>query len=376
MRARSALFLLLLLSSTALIHFTLGSGSVQFLLTETYVLKNTGESEILLSEMDRAVSLFQNNSWQTAKIVEVDPAIEDILNDSDGNLYAVLEGPESLEGYSNFTITVVYEITSTSYEGPELKMEDAEDLTQIDLDLFSEYLESSGTWLTEDPGIRERAEEIASNETTVLAIVEALIEWITSNITYSSMEVPRYPNETLKDRKGDCDDQSILLITMCRTLGIPAYLQVGCVLSDSIKPQNVTVWEDHVEIHIEGVGWHGWSVVYIPPWGWLPVDLTYTGATNPRGRIEQAGIYRDYLILQQNISKYDYVGDSRKSREWIINSSLYIYLDERMVQLSGGEPFPVPWMFVIPLLVGSSIIIVFLYMRRRGAYREGAFLFF
>lgn len=365
MRARSALFLLLLLSSTALIQCTLSSRSVRFRLTETYVLKNTGESEIPLTEMDRAISLFQNNSWQTVKIVEVDPAIEDLLNDSDGNHYAVLEGPESLEGNSNFTITVVYEITSMSYEGPELKMEDAEDLTQIHPDLFSEYLESSGTWLTEDPGIQERAEEIAGNDMNVLVIVEALIEWITSEIKYNSTEIPRYPNETLKDRGGDCDDQSILLITMCRILGIPAYLQVGCILRDNLKPQDATVWDGHVEIHLESVGWHGWSVIYIPPWGWLPVDLTYAGVTDPIGKIEQAGIYRDYLILQQNISKYDYVGESRRSREEIINSDLYIYLDERMVKLSGGEVPPSPWIIILPLLVGSSIIIVFLYMRRR-----------
>lgn len=319
--------------------------------------------------MDRAVSLFQNNSWQTVRILEANPPVKRLLNDSDGNLYAVLAAPESLEGKTNLTITVVYEIASTSYGTPELRRDAAQDFSQINSSLVSEYCVSSGTWLTGNSKIREKASELAGNSTKVLTMVEALVRWIRSNVNYSSAELPRYPNETLAGRSGDCDDQSILLITMCRILGIPAYLQIGCVLRKDIKADE-SVWGGHVRIHEDGVGWHGWSMVYVPPWGWLPVDLTYvTGMSGLIPEIEHAGVLEDYIVLQQDVSEYDYVGESRGSREEVINSSLYISLDESMVQLPGLTP-PVPWIVVIPVLLGSLVVFVFLYSRRVWVRRE------
>jgi transglutaminase-like putative cysteine protease len=369
LRYRAVFLLVLVFSSTLLSGYSLGLEQVRFRLTDTYVLENRGNESISLSDMDRAVSLFQNNSWQTVRILEANPSIERLLNDSDGNLYAVLAAPDSLEGRTNLTMTVVYEIASMSRSSPALNMNIAQNLSQIPKDLVSEYCAPGGTWLTGDPEIREKAEDLAGDNMNVLMIVENLIYWIGSNINYSIAELPRYPNETLAERSGDCDDQSILLITMCRILGIPAYLQVGCVLREDIKDDE-SVWSGHVMFHEDGVGWHGWSMVYIPPWGWLPVDLTYvTALTGLVPEIQHAGIYEDYIILEQNVSNYDYVGESRSSREEIINSDLYIYLDETMVQLPAPTP-PIPWIVIIPVLFGSLVILVLLYSRRVWARRQ------
>ncbi len=372
LRAKVLLLLLFLISPAVLSHRIHGTRYSRFLLIETYVFENRGEDPIPLSRMDRAVNLFQNNSWQTVRLVNTSHPIEEYFNDSDGNPYALLSIPERIEGGENITVTITYEILSREQGRPDLSMEEAGNLTQIDVDLFSEHLASGGTWLTEDPEIRELAEKIAGNETRVLAIVEALIQWIAENITYEPFEVPRYPNETLKEGRGDCDDQSILLITLCRTLGIPAYLQVGCILSTRIKPVNRTVWDGHVRIHMENVGWHGWSVIYIPPWGWLPVDLTYAGKS-VREKIEDAAVYRDYVILQQNISRYDYVGESRRSWRWIKNSTLYVTIDERAIILPEERTVSFPWQLLPPLLIGSTLILVLLYLRRRAYIDREAF---
>jgi transglutaminase-like putative cysteine protease len=372
LRYRAVLLLVLIFSSTLLSEYSLGLEQVRFRLTDTYVFENRGDESIALSEMDRAVSLFQNNSWQTVRILETNPSVERLLNDSDGNLYAVLAAPDSLGGRTNLTITVVYEIASVSRSSPDLNTNAAQDLSQIPSSLVSEYCAAGGTWLTGDSKIREKAEELAGGNTKVLTIVEALVGWLRSNVNYSSAELPRYPNETLAERNGDCDDQSILLITMCKILGIPAYLQIGCVLRKDIKDDE-SVWGGHVMFHEDGVGWHGWSMVYIPPWGWLPVDLTYVTAWSGLvPEIEHAGIYEDYIILEQDVSNYDYVGESRSSREEVINSTLYITLTETMVQLPGSAP-SIPWIVVVPVLFGSLVILVLLFGRMRA--RRESFYF-
>jgi len=369
LRHRAVLLLLLVFSTTLPIEPSLGLEGVRFRLTDTYVFENSGSDPFPLSEMDRAVSLFQNNSWQTVRILETNFPIARLTNDSDGNRYAILAAPESLAGRSNLTITVIYEITSMSNKGPELRRDSTQNLSKIPLGLVSEYCVPTGTWLVDDPRIQAKAGEIAGNETRVLVIVESLVRWIKDNIVYNTTELARYPNETLVGLRGDCDDQAILFVTMCRTLRIPAFLQIGCILKEELKA-SVSVWNDHVRVDTEGVGWHGWAVVYVPPWGWLPVDFTYiTSSSGLVPEIEHAGVYEDYVILQQNVSKQDYVGEARDSRRELINSSLYVTLKEKMVKLPTPMP-SLPWIVVVPVLGGVFLILVFFLVRRRMLLRS------
>jgi hypothetical protein len=59
---------------------------------------------------------------------------------------------------------------------------------------------------------------------------------------------PQSPEETVSRQTGDCDDFSVLFISMARYLGIPAWLELG-LLYDEVQD----VW-----------GAHGWANVYIP----------------------------------------------------------------------------------------------------------------
>ena len=59
---------------------------------------------------------------------------------------------------------------------------------------------------------------------------------------------PKWATGTWNDKRGDCDDQSILFISLCRAAGIPAMLEIGALYN----PQN-REWEGH-----------GWANVYIP----------------------------------------------------------------------------------------------------------------
>ncbi len=69
-------------------------------------------------------------------------------------------------------------------------------------------------------------------------------------ITYGGY--PKWATGTLDPEvgrpRGDCDDQSILFISLCRAAGIPAMLQIGALYDVNRK-------------HWEG---HGWANVYIP----------------------------------------------------------------------------------------------------------------
>ena len=159
------------------------------------------------------------------------------------------------------------------------------------------------------------------------------------NTTYCNFEVPQYPSDTLANHLGDCDDQSILLITMLRSLGIPAYLQVGIYIHPSIDDSD-TSWEGHLTNEAKGVGWHGWTMVYIPPWGWVPVDLTLTSAKSGLDLIQNSPEYGVNIIPVMNVSTQPYIGATLETRERIINSSIYVTVSDEAHAVYGADnPF-------------------------------------
>ena len=69
---------------------------------------------------------------------------------------------------------------------------------------------------------------------------------------------------TLQAGHGDCGEQTMLLIALMRMNGIPARWQSGWTFTDG----------DYNDIH-------DWAEIYLAPYGWIPVDVTY-------GRLDSA----------------------------------------------------------------------------------------
>ncbi len=59
---------------------------------------------------------------------------------------------------------------------------------------------------------------------------------------------PKWATACFDDRRGDCDDQSILFISLCRAAGIPAWLEIGALYNFWTHE-----WEGH-----------GWANFYVP----------------------------------------------------------------------------------------------------------------
>ena len=70
--------------------------------------------------------------------------------------------------------------------------------------------------------------------------------------------IPDLSAYTLAAGHGDCGEQTMLLITLMRMNGIPARWQSGWFFSSG----------DDNDIH-------DWAQIYLAPYGWVPVDVTY-----------------------------------------------------------------------------------------------------
>src|SRR4030042_908872 len=125
-----------------------------------------------------------------------------------------------------------------------------------------------------DPGnpvIKNIAENILL-ETGInnsLIIAKNLFVWLKNNTSYKT-----HPNDytvqtaskTCQDKTGDCDDLSVLYISLCSTLEIPARFIRGILLEHDNEKKSAIP--------------HAWVEVYVGPYlginGWIPVECAGT----------------------------------------------------------------------------------------------------
>lgn len=318
------------------------SAEKSFTLTMKVVYENRDRREMWnLTEGDRSIALFMNNSWQTVYLMEASHPIERFDHDLDGNPIAILSIDESVGPGESISYNITYRLIFKERRLPAISEERSGSLEDIPEDLRREYAQPTCVWQSNVPILRDMAIKIMSNETKVLSIIKKFVSWITENIGYYPFEIPQYPNETFSKRQGDCDDQANLLITFCRSVGIPAYLQIGCIYIPKYDRSRM-YWSGHLSIKQVRVGWHGWAMVYVPPWGWLPVDLTYVEERMLRGdplnSIMFSAIIGHYAFQCMNITRTDYVAESRAAKSFLESHEFYVYEENEMIEVSAEEP--------------------------------------
>jgi len=353
--------------------------NVSYFLKSTVRYSNPSSSRVwnlTEREDDRTISLFMNNSWQTVEFVNSTLPVEEIRNDEEGNPVAVLRFLESvLNPGENVSLTVWYHIISKPRTMPDITESESLNLTDIPLSLIDEYTHEEGPWQTSNQALRERAFALKGSETRVLTIIKNFVEWIKTHVSYPSgrHENPYYPNQTYALGEGDCDDQAMLLITFSRIVGIPAYLQTGCIYLPT-HFDNSSFWDGHVSMVERRIGWHGWAVVYVPPWGWLPVDLTYVpeGFGDPLNAMKHGAVTKQDTIQYMNVTHTDYVAASLEAREFLANNGFRVYMEDEMIQEvkqgANGNPTTIsvdPWVpFALTVLVAFAVVTSFLISRR------------
>lgn len=340
----------------------------------TYVNPTGGSRIWNFSLEDRSIGLFTNNSWQNVELKSATYTLESVHADEDGNRIGVLKLPISqlLPG-ENLSVTVEYSILTKPRMIANISIGESGLLEEIPPDLVQLYTRAEGPWLTGDQELVDLAHEIAGNETNVLKIVERAIGWIKQNIIYAlGQELPMYGNKTLNSGVGDCDDQAVLLTTLLRIIGIPSYVQIGAIYMPQTAELSENIWEDHVQFVQRRIGWHGWALVYVPPWGWLPVDLTYVleGFEDPLNAISYGAITRQNTVQYMNISKVDYVADSYEARSFLVDNGFSLYYEEEMIaetldEGSGGFNPVATAVFVVVLAVIVLPVGLFIFRRRR-----------
>lgn len=327
----------------------------------SYTFQNKGVSPVTLLGDDVAVPLFTQTQWQKVTIESATPPLGAEFTDVDRNRLANAGIPLTIPAKSNVTYTVVYSIETSDEQPPQLDLAKAGTTGDIPRRLMSDYTGSNESFMANNTEIAALARGLTANEPTVLGKLARLVKWFYANVTYANHEVPLFPDETLRVKQGDCDDQSLLLISMLRSLGIPSYLEVGIVIGSDIGGSD-TVWDGHLSIEEQGVGWHGWAMVYTPPWGWIPVDLTLVHDADPMKMIGGAPQYTAAVLTAFMVDKQAYTTLGVETRQRIIGSTLYITSTETMEAIQAA--WIDPTMIVLAAAIVGAVALMFYTSRR------------
>ncbi len=293
----------------------------EYYLRSLVVVSNKGSKDFNPETIKlHIISLFLNTSWQQSFLMKImvngSHTGYTLNKDVDGNPIAIL----NLSAIPpRGKLRIVYEQRVLERYPKELAFTGPDP---------SEHLSGGGLWQVEDLSLRALASTImrsvrrADDSQLLLEIVR----WIHNHIQYGSRMPPRYPREVLDERTGDCDEQAALLGTLCRILGLPAFLRIGCVYRPGSYKQD-TFFGGHVSLELVNIGWHAWARVFLKGLGWVPVDLTYyvyrTGG--PADSIEGAAVNLKGTLVLATISRQDYIAEAKAVESLLKEFNVYIF---------------------------------------------------
>ncbi len=192
------------------------------------------------------------------------------------------------------------------------------------------------------PELRTLSKRIAGSETNPVLKAKKFYDWIASNIKYSyALEYSTIPNLSeycLTKGYGDCGQEALLFMALCRLNEIPARWQSGWNTFPGAKSI------------------HDWCEIYLDPYGWVPVDpykgiwaMQYATTLTPAQQREVRDFYfggLDYYRMAANSDhnqtltpakksfRSDNVDFQRGELEWSTNN---IYFDQYSYELNVKE---------------------------------------
>ena len=177
-------------------------------------------------------------------------------------------------------------------------------LSDIPKEIKDRYVHDGSKYWVDDPHIQKTARQVVGDETNCYWIARRLFEHVTEKMHYELTGGWNVAPTVLKRGSGSCSEYSFAYIALCRAAGLPArYVGSVVIRGDDASTDN-------------GV-FHRWPEVYLPNYGWVPLD-----PSSGRGVFEyparKAAVigYRDNRYLITTIG-----GGESEHLEWDYNSN-------------------------------------------------------
>lgn len=167
------------------------------------------------------------------------------------------------------------------------------------------YLRDDDKYRINDPVIVNVVKNITESEKNPYWIARKLYNYVIDKIEYEMAGGWDIAPTILKRGTGSCSEYTFVYIALCRAAGIPArYVGSIAMRGDEVSIDNV---------------YHRWVEIYLPNYGWIPVDPSGGDSPLPRSQAEGFGYLTNrFLITTQSGGGSEYLGWSYNSNESFI----------------------------------------------------------
>jgi transglutaminase-like putative cysteine protease len=131
-------------------------------------------------------------------------------------------------------------------------------MNRIPRDIKRTYTVDGDRLQIDDPVIRKAITDAVGEETNPYWMVRKILDYIGDHIDYERAGGWDTAPNVLKRGTGSCSEYSFVFMAMARGAGIPTRFSAGVV-------------ERGDEASMDDV-FHRWTEVYLPDYGWIPVD--------------------------------------------------------------------------------------------------------
>lgn len=190
-----------------------------------------------------------------------------------------------------------------------------------------QYLANNTKYRLNHPVVREAVRKAVGHETRPYWIARKIYQYVLHKLDYS-LSGGWDPVPLLLDRgSGSCSEYTFVFISLCRTAGIPARYVGGVVTrGDDAFVDNV---------------FHRWAEIYLPGYGWIPVDPDRGDEKTPRGQALGFGNLDNTLLVttvsggESKHLGWKYNGNAK----WTFRGRTRVYV-EHIGELAPAEEHP------------------------------------
>ena len=209
---------------------------------------------------------------------------------------------ENMEAGNSFSAAMTVEATlyQVRYFIDPAKVGALEDIPQ---EIKEKYLRNNEKYQYEHPIIQDVLSQTIKDEDNPYWMARKLYNYLIDNMYYA-MEGGWNTAPAVLDRgNGSCSEYAFAYIAMCRAAGIPArYVGSLVIRGDRSSMDDV---------------YHRWAEIYVPEYGWIPVDPSGGDSDSPRGQADSFGsLDNRFLITTQS-------GGGSETMEWTYNSNAF-----------------------------------------------------
>ncbi len=182
-------------------------------------------------------------------------------------------------------------------------------LSEIPADITKIYLEDNEKFQLNHPVIQNALQVAVGDEKNAYWITRKIFDYINDHMYYEMSGGWNTAPTVLARGNGSCSEYAFVFISMCRAAGIPArYVGSVVVRGDDASMDDV---------------FHRWTEIYLPDYGWVPVDPSRGDQDWGRGQAGAFGYVSGRLLVTTQS------GGGSETMEWTYNSNQFWTTDPK-----------------------------------------------